>query len=63
MDTKNTTRLALNLAAYCVYTNKTHDLISARKFTFWDLYLNVASDDLYQKIARKLIFLACVLLE
>ena len=35
---------------YCA--NKIHDLISVRKFVFWDffiMYLNVASDNLYQK--------------
>ena len=39
------------------YSNITQDLIDARKLAFWDffiVYLNVATDDLYQKIARKL---------
>ena len=36
---------------YHVYANKTQDLISARKFTFYNVYVNVEYDDLYQKIA------------
>ena len=41
---------------YHVMLIKCTDLINARKFTFWDffiMYLNVVSDDLYQKIAQK----------
>ena len=41
---------------YRLCSNKTQDLINARKFVFWIfiMYLNVATDDLYQKIAQKL---------
>ena len=40
---------------YCVYANKTQDLISAIKFTFYyrifhNSLMNVECDDLYQKV-------------
>ena len=39
-----------------IYANKTHDLISARKFYVlgFSIVYNGACDDLYQKIARNL---------
>ena len=44
----------LNYYMYRVYANKTHDLITARKFLlvlgFFIVYLNGVCDDLYQKI-------------
>ena len=43
---------------YCVCANKTQYLINTRKFTFWSfswrILINVATDDLYQKITQKL---------
>ena len=39
---------------YRVYANKTQDLISARKFMFYNVYVNVEYDNLYHKIAQKL---------
>ena len=47
------TSLAPTGSVYCIYANKTQNLIIARKFAILGLfimYLNVASDDLYQKI-------------
>ena len=42
----------MNNLQYHTYANKMHDLISTKKLVFLDL----STDDLYQKIMQKLFF-------
>ena len=48
----------LSLLIYCVYANKTRDLIiNIRKVVFCHNVVQGATDDLYQKITQKKSFL------
>ena len=40
---------------YNVYVNKTQDLMNIHILGFFIMYLNVASDDLHQKIVQKIV--------